>query len=53
MLPDAFEVLWVCLTGVVNLCMSGQIEGGRKRAHHLSALAVNQAVDSWQRRSFC
>jgi AcrR family transcriptional regulator len=53
MLPDAFELLWASLTGIVNLCMSGQIEGGRKRAHHLSALAVNQAVDSWQRRSWC
>jgi AcrR family transcriptional regulator len=53
MLPDAFELLWASLTGIVNLCMSGQIEGGRKRAHHLSACAVNQAVDSWQHRSWC
>ena len=46
-LPDAFELLWASLTGIVNLCLSGQIAGGRKRAHQLSALAVNQAVDSW------
>ena len=27
MLPDAFELLWASLTGIVNLCMSGQIRG--------------------------
>jgi AcrR family transcriptional regulator len=53
MLPDAFELTWATLTGIVNLCMAGQIQGGRKRAHQLSALAVNQLVDSWTKRTRC
>jgi AcrR family transcriptional regulator len=53
MLPDAFELSWATLTGIVNLCMAGQIQGGRKRAHELSALAINQLVDSWTKRKWC
>lgn len=53
MLPDAFDLMWSSLTGIVHLCLSGQIPGGRKRAHQLSALSVEQFVDSWGRRRHC
>ena len=53
MLPDASELLRAALSGIVTLCLNGQIAGGRKRARSLTALAVHQAVDSWGQKRHC
>jgi AcrR family transcriptional regulator len=44
---DEVDVFWASVHGVVTLAMTGDLEGGRPRAHSLAHVVVERTLRSW------